>query len=80
MDNKLQVNEDYLRVVMDHYGIKSHEYNVRDFGLTGNETTAEIEQWVMDFISDYHTECAETKHAARWEDDYFDEELNPPLS
>lgn len=80
MNNKITLTENYLKIVMEHHGVKPHEYNVRDFGLTGEESPEEIERYVMDFISECETDRMEAKLGPNPMDDYFDEELNPPLS
>lgn len=48
-------------------GEKIDPRDVREFGLTGNESAAEIEQYGRDYLCELHTERCEARNAWRYE-------------
>ena len=43
------------------------ESEVRDFGIQGGETNAQLEEWARDFVSEIQTEKCAEKDAWRYE-------------
>ena len=57
-----------LNDYFDEFGVKHlSEAKLKNWGIVGGETNAQLREWASDYASDIHTEKCASKNAWRYE-------------